>query len=98
MNNARFYPCLAVAIAAFASVLMCNSRSAHAQQNFKQTRSKSQYAHYLPIYDVKGFQIKGDAESPKPYSPMQTCKKCHDYKSISHGYHFNAADRMSYGK
>ena len=91
----------AVVLATMVAMLclsICNSSSTFAQQKFKETRSKSQYTHYLPIYDSKGFQIKPDAESPNPYSPTQTCKKCHDYKSISHGYHFNAADILAYGK
>jgi hypothetical protein len=34
----------------------------------------------------------GKPQEPKanPYSPAQTCGKCHDYDAISEGWHFNA--------
>ena len=31
--------------------------------------------------------VKG-ANADKPYSPKQTCGKCHDYEKITRGYHF----------
>jgi len=30
----------------------------------------------------------GDTNADKPYSPRQTCGKCHDYETITRGYHF----------
>jgi hypothetical protein len=98
VSHVKFYIQLATVASAICLACLCNSSSAFAQHKFKETRSKSQYTHYLPIYDNKGFQIKPDTESPNPYSPTQTCKKCHDYKSISHGYHFNAADILAYNQ
>ena len=43
--------------------------------------------------------VKG-INSDKPYSPKQTCGKCHDYEKITEGYHFTqgkgeAPDRKS---
>jgi uncharacterized protein YnzC (UPF0291/DUF896 family) len=69
-----------------------------AEENYKETRSRSTYTHIIPIYDANGTQIDpSDPEAP-PYSPHETCKKCHDYEEISHGYHFNAAEAMEYGR
>jgi len=62
------------------------------------TGSKSRFTHRINLYDERGVAInppKGDTKpDPKlpPYSPAHTCGKCHDYKTISHGWHFNAAD------
>ena len=64
------------------------------QEPFKQTYGSSQYAHYIQLYDAAGTLIDPTKPDAKPYSPYQTCKKCHDYKAISHGWHFNAADRL----
>ncbi len=68
-----------------------------AQENFKVTRSGAQYVHHIQLYDANGVLIDPTSPNAKPYSPKQTCMKCHDYKAISHGYHFNAAQRMMEG-
>jgi hypothetical protein len=67
---------------------------AFAQEKFKETRSGAQYVHHIQLYDVAGNLIDPSSPDARPYSPMQTCKKCHDYKAISHGYHFNAAEKL----
>ncbi|MDG2221321.1 MAG: hypothetical protein P8L85_08080 [Rubripirellula sp.] len=50
--------------------------------------SDSRYLHHISLYDVNNRKIQPD--STTPYSPMNTCGRCHDYDSIAHGWHFNA--------
>ena len=66
-----------------------------AQENFKETRSRSQYVHHIKIYDADGLEVDPSDPNAKPYSPKKTCMKCHDYKSIAHGYHFSAAQKAA---
>ncbi len=68
---------------------------AAAQEKYKETRSGAQYVHYIQLYDAAGVMIDPASPTARPYSPMQTCKKCHDYKAISHGFHFNAAEKLA---
>lgn len=53
-----------------------------------QSGSDARYLHYINLYDVNNRKIQPD--STTPYSPMNTCGRCHDYDSIAHGWHFNA--------
>ncbi len=71
--------------------------AAQAQENFKVTRSGAQYVHHIQLYDASGVLIDPAAPNARPYSPKHTCMKCHDYKAISHGFHFNAARTMAMG-
>ncbi|MDA9856761.1 hypothetical protein N9D23_01450 [Rubripirellula sp.] len=50
--------------------------------------SDARYLHHINLYDVNNRKIQPD--STTPYSPMNTCGRCHDYDSIAHGWHFNA--------
>lgn len=52
--------------------------------------SNARYLHHIDLYDVGNRKIT--AESTRPYSPRNTCGRCHDYDQISHGWHFNAFD------
>jgi hypothetical protein len=42
------------------------------------------------LYDENGNVIDPvhDVNAEKPYSPKQTCGKCHDYEKITQGFHF----------
>lgn len=42
------------------------------------------------LYDEKGEKIDliKNMNTDKPYSPKQTCGKCHDYNKITEGFHF----------
>jgi nitrate/TMAO reductase-like tetraheme cytochrome c subunit len=42
------------------------------------------------LYDEEGSLINpaGNINADKPYSPKQTCGKCHDYAKITQGFHF----------
>ncbi|MHC4994288.1 MAG: hypothetical protein ACYTGQ_04455, partial [Planctomycetota bacterium] len=55
---------------------------------FTQTHSRSQYVHRIPLLDEDKRTITPD--NPRPYSPATTCGKCHEYKAIAEGHHFNA--------
>ncbi len=50
--------------------------------------SDARFLHHIDLYDIDNRKIT--AESTKPYSPLNTCGRCHDYETISHGWHFNA--------
>ncbi len=80
------------------ALLFGSTQSGVAQENYKETRSRSMYTHIIPIYDANGTQIDPDDPNAPPYSPAHTCMKCHDYKEIAHGYHFNAADAIENGR
>ena len=48
----------------------------------------ARFLHQIHLYDSSGKRIDGD--STTPYSTVKTCGRCHDYETISHGWHFNA--------
>ena len=50
--------------------------------------SNARYLHYIDLYDVDNRKIT--PESHRPFSSRNTCGRCHDYETISHGWHFNA--------
>lgn len=50
--------------------------------------SDARFLHHIDLYDAKNRKIT--AESTTPYSAIKTCGRCHDYETISHGWHFNA--------
>ncbi len=52
------------------------------------------------LYDEEGNLIDpvNGINADKPYSPRQTCGKCHDYDKITQGYHFQqGADEVASG-
>ena len=67
-------------------------QSALAQNRYASSDNHSGYVHWIELYDATNSKIDPDAENPPPYSPEKTCGRCHDYDTISHGWHFNAVD------
>ena len=67
---------------------------ARAQQNVGDVPdgSRSVPVHLIKLYDEFGHLIRLDDRPLMPFSPKETCRKCHDYEKIRHGWHFNAAD------
>lgn len=61
-----------------------------AESRFAHTGSRSQYVHWIDLYDANQRRI--DPTDPKagPYSPSRTCGRCHDYEAMTRGHHFNA--------
>lgn len=53
-----------------------------------RTGIEGAFVHRIGLFDAKKKLV--DAKSVEPYSPMTTCGKCHDYASISMGWHFQA--------
>ena len=54
--------------------------------------SRSVPVHLIKLYDEFDHVIKLDDNPLMPFSPKQTCRKCHDYEKIRKGWHFSAAD------
>ncbi len=53
-------------------------------------RSKS--VHLINLIDEDSSTVRLDDQPLMPFSPKNTCGKCHDYNQIKMGWHFNAAD------
>ncbi len=75
-------------IAACCSVLVVNELPA--QNRFATSDSMSGYVHWIHLYDAGNSRIEPGRENLQPYSPEKTCGRCHDFDTISHGWHFNA--------
>ncbi|EMI56307.1 hypothetical protein [Rhodopirellula sallentina] len=57
-------------------------------RRFAHSDSDKRYLHHIVLYDINNRKITPDSD--QPYSPKNTCGRCHDYETISHGWHFNA--------
>jgi hypothetical protein len=57
---------------------------------FAETNSRSDYVHWIDLYDANNRKIDLAVENAPPYSPRRTCGRCHDYDAIAKGHHFNA--------
>lgn len=62
------------------------------QNRYATSDSMSGYVHWIDLYDASNTRIDPRSENPKPYSPEKTCGRCHDFNTISHGWHFDAVD------
>lgn len=62
------------------------------QNRFATSDNLSGYVHWIDLYDAQNNRIDPNAENPQPYSPARTCGRCHEFDTISHGWHFNAVD------
>jgi hypothetical protein len=67
------------------------------ESRFAQTYSRSQYVHWIELFDATDTKIDPTDPNAPPYSPVFTCGRCHDYESIAHGYHFNALEKLTQG-
>ncbi len=73
------------------SASLCSGLTAADQASrFAHTNSRSDYAHWIDLYDADNRRIEPSDPNAGPYSPMTTCGRCHDYESIAGGHHFNA--------
>lgn len=57
------------------------------------TGSRTIPVHRIGLKDENGESIVPQYKQSMPYSPSKTCGACHDYKKISHGWHFNYAEK-----
>lgn len=68
-----------------------SQRVSEAQENrYTTSDSMSGYVHWIELFDESRSKIDPNAENPRPYSSEKTCGRCHDYETISHGWHFNS--------
>lgn len=81
MNACRFrlFACL---------VIVLVGASAHAADARYHSDGDARFLHHIDLYDTDNRKIT--PASTKPYSSVKTCGRCHDYDTISHGWHFNA--------
>ncbi|MBX3421893.1 MAG: hypothetical protein KF752_10110 [Pirellulaceae bacterium] len=59
-----------------------------AQSRYATSDSLKGFVHWIDLYDDQNQRIDPSANH-RPYSPEKTCGRCHDYKTIAHGWHFN---------
>ncbi|MCG8651912.1 MAG: hypothetical protein MI861_18880, partial [Pirellulales bacterium] len=59
-----------------------------ADTRFAHSDGDARFLHWIDLYDANNRKITPD--SVRPYSSQKTCGRCHDYETISHGWHFNA--------
>jgi hypothetical protein len=71
---------------------------ADGESRFARSDSLSGYVHWIELLDDQVNKIDPNEEQPRPYSPLKTCGRCHDYNSISHGWHFDAVERDQNGR
>ncbi len=69
-------------------LIATNTLIAAEGSRFAQSDSNARYLHHIDLYDADNRKIT--SESTQPYSSLKTCGRCHDYETISHGWHFNA--------
>ncbi len=67
-----------------------STTEAKPRSRFAQTHNRSQYVHWIDLYDANNQRIDPTAPDAAPYSPLTTCRHCHDYQAIASGRHFNA--------
>jgi hypothetical protein len=65
------------------------------ESRFALTHSRSEYVHWIDLYDATDTKIDPSDPQAPPYSPVFTCGRCHDYEAIAHGYHFNAMQKLA---
>ncbi len=75
-------------------VCLCSALNA-SESRFAQTGSRSQYTHWIDLYDANQRRIDPTDPKAPPYSPRRTCGRCHDYEAISLGHHFNAVQKSA---
>lgn len=82
-------------VACWMAVATVPTGEAAEESRFAMAYSRSQYVHWIDLYDAAGNRIDpADPDAP-PYSPVHTCGRCHDYEAIAHGYHFNAMQKLT---
>lgn len=71
-----------------AAILMSGYAWSAEARRYASSDSDSGYVHWIDLYDTSNRKIT--AASTLPYSPQNTCGRCHDEQTIAHGWHFNA--------
>lgn len=71
-----------------AAVSLMTATTWAAESSRYHSDSNARYQHHIDLYDAGNRKLT--PESTKPYSPLNTCGRCHDYETIAHGWHFSA--------
>ena len=88
MRSKRALPDFLVGLIAVVCVAHGNA-GLFAQNRFATSDNMSGYVHWIHLYDANNSRIEPGRENLKPYSPEKTCGRCHEFDTISHGWHFN---------
>lgn len=72
------------------TIVCLGTASSAAETRFAQTNSRSQYVHWIDLYDANHHRIDPTDPKAPPYSPSRTCGRCHDTEAMARGHHFNA--------
>ena len=81
------------ALAALGLLLSASAASAAEEgQPPGEPASRSTFVHHVPLLDTEGNKITPSSDPTMPFSTRTTCGKCHDYKTVSGGWHSNAPD------
>ncbi|NNE00140.1 MAG: hypothetical protein HKN47_22705 [Pirellulaceae bacterium] len=92
-RSTRFRPLFWVATVVMISMITAlrpTQVTAVDASKFAHSDSDANFLHHIDLYDANNRKIT--PESDQPYSSIKTCGRCHDYETISHGWHFNAFD------
>ncbi len=89
-----YIPLLMIVAASLAVILFVSSRSEKGPERFSSSSNEDvSVSGVCPPFHL--LTEEGDTINPwtglntdKPYSPKQTCGKCHDYELITSGFHF----------
>src|SRR3954471_1388861 len=74
-------------------VLFCGRLFAQEGEQNRHIDSRARFVHRINLWDEDGLNISTKNTEQRPYSPAQTCGRCHSAIVISHGWHFNAPDK-----
>ena len=75
-------------LAFLATALLSGPALAADGSKYAHSDSDARFLHHIDLYDANNRKITPDSD--QPYSSVKTCGRCHDYETISHGWHFNA--------
>ena len=93
-SGALFAAIRAGMLSAALLVITFGTVASHAAEEVEllESHSRAPYVHRITLYDHDGEAIDPTDEPAVPYSPYNTCAKCHPVGAIRHGWHFNSGD------
>jgi len=80
-------------LASILVITACGRIFAQEGEQNRHTDSRARFVHRINLWDEDGRNISTKDTEQRPYSPAQTCGRCHPTIFISHGWHFNAPDK-----
>ncbi|MEX2371438.1 MAG: hypothetical protein WD578_10555, partial [Bacteroidales bacterium] len=94
MKVKNYIPLIMIVAASLAVILFVSSRSEKGPDRFSRSSNEDVSVSgvcppfYLLTEESDTINPWTELNTDKPYSPKQTCGKCHDYELITSGYHF----------